>query len=173
MKYFFSLFAASLLLWIACGRNPAGTATLILLNGRFFTADSLRQPVTAIAIQGERILALGSDEEMKKLAGARTEIIDLQGAFAMPGFIEGHGHFSSLGRSLQNLNLLNTKSWQEITGLVAEKEWLTAPECCDICDEMNGKTAPLDEDFEGGVSLPLHPNCRCTVLPVLKGPNDE
>ena len=131
MKYFFSLFVASLFLWVACGRNPAGTATLILLNGRFFTADSIRQPVTAIAIQGERILALGSDEEMKKLAGATTEIIDLHGAFAMPGFIEGHGHFSSLGRSLQNLNLLNTKSWQEITGLVAEKvktpppgEWL-------------------------------------------------
>ena len=66
----------------------------------------------------------------------------------------------------------NTAGWRA-TGLVAEKEWLTAPECCDICDEMNGKTAPLDEDFEGGASMPLHPNCRCTALPVLKDQTED
>lgn len=107
------------LLFAFCTQSP--TPNLILLNGNFFTADSLRPHATAVAIQGERILAVGTDEEIKKLAGAKTEIIDLQGNFAMPGFIEGHGHFSGLGRSLQNLNLLNTKSWQEITSLVAEK----------------------------------------------------
>jgi phenylalanyl-tRNA synthetase beta chain len=45
----------------------------------------------------------------------------------MPGFIEGHGHFLGLGQSLQNLNLMQTKSWEEITNLVAEKAKTTAP----------------------------------------------
>jgi predicted amidohydrolase YtcJ len=104
------------------GKNPeAAIPTLILYNGNFFTADSGRTQVTALAISGDRILALGADDAMKKLAGEGTQLIDLQGAFAMPGFIEGHGHFNGLGRSLQNLNLIQTRSWAEVTGLVAEK----------------------------------------------------
>lgn len=118
MKLYPFPFAAILFL-VACAQKPG--ATLVLFNGNIFTADSLHPHAAAIAINGERILAVGSDEEIKKLAGTKTEMVDLHGAFAMPGFIEGHGHFSSLGRSLQNLNLLSTKSWQEITGLVAEK----------------------------------------------------
>lgn len=103
----------------AARKSPA--PDLILINGNFFTADSANLQVSAVAIQGERIVATGTDEEIKKLAGEKTEVIDLQGAFAMPGFIEGHGHFSGLGKSLQNLNLLHAKTWQEITGMVAEK----------------------------------------------------
>ncbi len=96
-------------------------ASLILLNGVFFTADSLHPSATAVAVAGDRILAVGSDAEMRLLANEKTEVVDLQGAFAMPGFIEGHGHFEALGTSLINLNLMSTKSWQEIVQLVAEK----------------------------------------------------
>lgn len=104
------------------GKNPESpTPSLILYNGNFFTADSSQTRVTALAIAGDRILALGADEAIKKLAGQGTQLLDLQGAFAMPGFIEGHGHFNGLGRSLQNLNLIQTRSWAEVTGLVAEK----------------------------------------------------
>lgn len=114
--------------FFACTSNPKGSvADLILVNGNFFTADSLRPHATAVAILDDKILAVGTDEEIKKMAGEKTEVIDLQGAFAMPGFIEGHGHFAGLGQSLQNLNLLNSKSWQEITGLVAEKAKTTQP----------------------------------------------
>ncbi|MEI6409186.1 MAG: amidohydrolase [Bacteroidota bacterium] len=113
------------LIFAACntkpGNNTAPKPTLILLNGNFFTADSLHPQVSALAISGDRIMALGSDTDMRALADASTQILDLQGAFAMPGFIEGHGHFAGLGKSLQNLNLLNTKSWAEITQQVAEK----------------------------------------------------
>lgn len=118
-----------LALLAACS-NPKTTpvATLILVNGHFFTADSLHPDVTAVAIAGDRILAVGADAEMRKLADEKTEVLDLQGAFAMPGFVEGHGHFSGLGGSLQNLNLLNTKSWQEIVEIVAEKAKTTAPD---------------------------------------------
>jgi predicted amidohydrolase YtcJ len=72
-------------------------------------------------VAGDRILAVGTVTEMRRYATDKTEVVDLQGAFAMPGFIEGHGHFEGLGASLINLNLMSTKSWQEIVGLVAEK----------------------------------------------------
>jgi hypothetical protein len=127
MKNLYCLLLLSPLLFSCSQPNPQSPIpNLLLINGNFFTADSLRPHATAVAILDDKILAVGSDEEMKKLAGEKTEIIDLQGAFAMPGFIEGHGHFAGLGLSLQNLNLLNTKSWQEIAALVAEKA-KTAP----------------------------------------------
>ncbi len=117
------------LLMAACSETPKPSAapSLIFINGNFFTADSLNSKATAIAIVGDRILALGNDADMQKLADKNTQIIDLQGAFAMPGFIEGHGHFNGLGQSLQNLNLINTKSWAEITSLVAEKAKTAQP----------------------------------------------
>lgn len=110
-----------LLLCNACTQTAAPKATLILYNGVFFTADSSQQTHHAIAIAQDRILALGSDAEIQKLASSSTEQIDLNGAFVMPGLIEGHGHFSSLGRSLQNINLLHTESWAAVVAQVAEK----------------------------------------------------
>lgn len=50
---------------------------------------------------------------------------------------------------------------------IAKKQWLTAPDCCDECHEIDGLTIGIDEEFPGGVGgPPLHPNCRCDVLPV-------
>lgn len=117
-----------LLLCNACTPTAAPKATLILYNGVFFTADSSKQAYSAIAIAQDRILALGSDAEIQKLANPGTEQIDLNGAFVMPGLIEGHGHFSSLGRSLQNINLLHTQSWREVVAQVAEKSKITPPD---------------------------------------------
>lgn len=119
----FLAFSVILLLTAGACKNTTDTqkATLILLNGNIWTADSLNPKATAIALQGERILFVGDDAGAKASASDSTRIIDLQGAFVTPGFIEGHGHFSALGRSLQNLNLMNTKSWQEIVRLTAEK----------------------------------------------------
>lgn len=111
--------------------KTAETATLILLNGQFFTAEKSQPTATAVAVRGDRILYVGDAAGAKKWAGDSTRILDLQGAFVMPGLIEGHGHFASLGRSLLNINLLDTKSWEEVVSRVAEKaksalpgEWL-------------------------------------------------
>lgn len=61
--------------------------------------------------------------------------------------------------------------WAE-SGLVSGREWLTAPDCCDECQDMNGKIAPVDGDFDGD-DVPLHPNCRCNTLPVLIKDNED
>ena len=55
---------------------------------------------------------------MEKHIGENTKMIDLEGKFVMPGFIEGHGHFSGLGQSLINLNFLKSTSWEEIVAAV-------------------------------------------------------
>lgn len=60
-----------------------------------------------------------------------------------------------------------TIGWRE-SGLVEQLEWLTAAGCCDACTAMNGKRAGLDGLFPGGKKCPLHPNCRCTVVAVLR-----
>ncbi|MCC7504889.1 MAG: amidohydrolase [Saprospiraceae bacterium] len=115
------LIAFGALLWLSCSRQVRPSATLVLLNGNFFTADSLNPHASAVAIRENRILYVGDDAGASALADKNTQTIDLKGAFAMPGFIEGHGHFSSLGRGLQNLNLGSAQSWDEIVGLVQEK----------------------------------------------------
>lgn len=62
--------------------------------------------------------------------------------------------------------------WKE-SGVVAEKEWIVAQDNeCDECSALDGKTVPLDEEFEDG-DPPLHPNCRCDVLPVLAPEEDD
>lgn len=125
MKYLCLLLVA---LAFGCSRPQATPrATLLFLNGHFFTADTLKPEATAIAVAGDRILAVGSNAEAEALAGPSTERIDLKGAFAMPGFIEGHAHFAALGRSLQHLDLMHTQSWEEVVQMVAEKAKTAAP----------------------------------------------
>ncbi|MDX1479390.1 MAG: amidohydrolase, partial [Saprospiraceae bacterium] len=97
------------------------TAELIIFNANIYTVDPLQPDAQAIAIADGRVLALGDDSEILALQDAGTEVIDAGGNFVMTGFIEGHGHFTGLGSSLQNLNFLTTKTWQDIVAAVAEK----------------------------------------------------
>ena len=81
----------------------------------------------AVAIRDGKILMVGDDKEVNKLRDDSTIMIDAEGQFVMPGFIEAHGHFSGLGSSLQNLNFLRSKSWEEIVSMVGEKVKDSAP----------------------------------------------
>jgi predicted amidohydrolase YtcJ len=64
-------------------------------------------------------VAVGSDEQITAYIGADTEVVELAGRFAMPGFIEGHGHFMSLGRARQILDLNDIRNWDEAVNMVA------------------------------------------------------
>ncbi len=63
-------------------------------------------------------MAVGSDGEIGAYVGPQTEIIDLKGGLAVPGLIDGHGHFMSLGESLMGLDLRHPATWGEIVALV-------------------------------------------------------
>jgi hypothetical protein len=118
MKKFLLLALAALL--IGCQSQQDEVADVIYINGDIYTVNTEQPRAEAIAVKGERILAVGENGEIEKYKGENTEVIDLDGKFAMPGFIEGHGHFSGLGQSLMNLNFLKSRSWDEIVNMVAE-----------------------------------------------------
>jgi predicted amidohydrolase YtcJ len=108
-----------LLTLFSCQTNKQEADT-ILLNGNIYTVDEANPSAQAIAIKDGIILQVGTNEAIEQLKGEKTEVIDLQGQFAMPGFIEGHGHFSGMGYSLIDLNFLKSKNWDEIVQQVAE-----------------------------------------------------
>jgi len=100
-------------------RGSVGSADLVLRNGRIITMDNRWPQVSALAVKGDRILAIGSDRDMLRYTGMETQVIDLKGMLTIPGFIEGHGHFYSLGASLMELELRNAENWDAIIALVA------------------------------------------------------
>ena len=116
-----------LLAVLGCTDNSSRTETelenkfadLVLKNGFIATVDPNIGNVTAIAINDYLITATGDDQKIDEFIGANTEVIDLDGRFVMPGFIEGHGHFMSLGRSKQILDLNDVDGWEEIVSKVA------------------------------------------------------
>jgi predicted amidohydrolase YtcJ len=69
------------------------SADLILHNGKVFTADLEQPSAEAVAIRGERILAVGPSDEIKRLANAKTRLLDLQGRTVIPGINDAHFHF--------------------------------------------------------------------------------
>ncbi len=93
---------------------------LILYNGNIITLDDRAPNVQALAAGSGKILAIGSDEEIKSMAHAETRMIDLEGKTAIPGLIEGHAHFMSFGYSKMKLRLNETRNWSEIVTLVRE-----------------------------------------------------
>jgi predicted amidohydrolase YtcJ len=100
---------------------------LILHGGKVVTMDDKMSEAQAVAVRGERILAIGGDAEIRALGGPATKTIDLAGRMAMPGFIECHGHFLGLGDSKRRLDLTKAASWEEIVGLVGAEAKKTPP----------------------------------------------
>ena len=93
---------------------------LVLRGGVVATVDADNTMAEAVAIDDGWIVAVGSDEDVDTLIGAQTRVIELDGRFAMPGFIEGHGHYMSLGNSKTILDLNNVANWDEIVQMVAD-----------------------------------------------------
>ena len=102
------------------GTAVAPPADLVLTNGRIVTVDPAQPDAEAIAISKDRIQAIGSAAEIKTMIGPATQVIDMQGQLAIPGFIESHGHFPGVGGAQLQLNLMNVESWDKIVLMVAE-----------------------------------------------------
>jgi predicted amidohydrolase YtcJ len=94
-------------------------AELVPRNGTIATLDEQQPRAQSLAVRGGRIALLGSDAQTEPLVGPGTKVIDLAGRFAMPGFIEGHGHFMMLGRSELSLDLSDARTWDEVVARVA------------------------------------------------------
>jgi predicted amidohydrolase YtcJ len=99
---------------------------LLLENGRFWTADPRRPRTSALAILGDRIVALG--EEAVPAAGPRARRIDLGGRFVLPGFIDNHVHLRDGSLRLSRVRLRGVRTREEFTRVVAEHASGLAPE---------------------------------------------
>jgi predicted amidohydrolase YtcJ len=94
-------------------------ADLVLRNGKVVTLDAAKPQAEAIAITGGKIVAVGTNAQIAREIQPSTKVIDLNGRLAIPGFIEGHGHFMGVGESKLMLNLRDAKNWEQIVAMVA------------------------------------------------------
>ena len=95
-------------------------ADLLLLHGRIYTSNPTRPWVQALAIRGENILAIGSNQEVEKFRGPTTRVIDLGDRMAMPGIIDSHIHFLEGSLSLDQVNLDEARSLPELKRRIRE-----------------------------------------------------
>jgi predicted amidohydrolase YtcJ len=102
-------------------------ADLVFLGGNVITVDEAFSIHSAVAVQGKHIVAVGSEADIKPLINDKTHVIDLGGKTLLPGIVDPHGHIHSLGRLLQNVDLNQTTSYQQIIDLVAERAKSTPP----------------------------------------------
>jgi predicted amidohydrolase YtcJ len=101
--------------------EPQPGADTVLSNGKILTVDEDFSIVEAIAIDGDRVLATGSNEEMLALADATTEVVDLEGRTVIPGLIDNHVHFiRTVQRWHQQARIDGVASREEALSIVAE-----------------------------------------------------
>jgi len=115
----FILCVSIICLFFSCAQKKE-PADLVLMNGKIVTVDDKKPEAQALAVKGNVILAVGNDKEIKGYITDTTEVIDLEGKLAIPGFTDAHGHFTGLGRSLMRLNFMHVKNWDEIVAMVKE-----------------------------------------------------
>jgi predicted amidohydrolase YtcJ len=90
-----------------------GDADLVLTNGRVYTVDAARSWAGAVAVRGDRIVAVGEADRVGDLIGTRTEVIDLRGRMLLPGFQDAHVHPVSGGLDLLQCALHDAGSLPE------------------------------------------------------------
>ena len=93
------------------GAQPS--ADLVLVNGNIWTVNAAQPRAEAVACLGGRIVAVGSNDEIRKWAGPATRVVDLAGKLVVPGFNDAHVHFASGGQSLAGVQQRDAKSEAE------------------------------------------------------------
>jgi predicted amidohydrolase YtcJ len=122
-----------------CAQNLSAAPDTIFYDGKILTGTRLKSGdadptpgrVSAVAVLAGKIVAVGGDAAMLTLKDAHTETIDLQGAFAMPGFNDAHTHMASAGRQRMSVDLDNVPSLaamlakvQAYAATLAPGEWI-------------------------------------------------
>lgn len=92
---------------------PPVTADVIFTGGRILTLDPTRPRARALAVHDERVLAVGSDDDMRPYLGPRTQRVALRGATVLPGLTDAHVHVEGLGQARAALDLVGTRSLEE------------------------------------------------------------
>jgi hypothetical protein len=119
-------------LFASCAKE-APRADLVLLNGEITTMEAAAPAARALAVKGDRILAVcATGEEAEALIGPETKVVDLRGGWAVPGIIDGHVHFNQAGALILDANLMTVsdeaglrREIARVAGLLEDGEWIT------------------------------------------------
>lgn len=93
---------------------------LILVNGDVRTLDAELPRAEAVAVSGGRIVAVGRNDEIRRLAGERTQIIDAKGQLVLPGFNDSHVHFAAIGNKFSSLDVRGISTADNVAAKVLE-----------------------------------------------------
>lgn len=96
-------------------------ADLIIINGKIITVDQDDSIVEAVACKGNKIIAVGSNDQIKTYAGKHTQVMDLEGKTMTPGFIDTHVHFSAGGRNVRRVDLRYVRSMDALVEELRKK----------------------------------------------------
>ncbi|MGH9498204.1 MAG: amidohydrolase [Terriglobales bacterium] len=120
MKITYALLLLSCLVWttIAAAQGKP-VADLIITNANIWTGDEAQPRAQAVAVLGDRIIAVGSDADVEGLRGPNTRVMDAGGKLLLPGFNDAHVHFVSGGAQLDSVQLNDVTSPEEFVRRVA------------------------------------------------------
>jgi predicted amidohydrolase YtcJ len=116
---------------LAASAAPAGAGApdTILFNGKIFTSAQSQLYVQALAVQGDRIEAVGDSEQIKRLAGPRTKLIDLDGRTVIPGLNDAHNHLGISPAGTVRLHFGNgDPAWSDAEPVIAAAERKSSPD---------------------------------------------
>jgi predicted amidohydrolase YtcJ len=102
-----------------CETRPA--ADLIITNGKLYTVDKSHPRAEALAVIGDRIVAVGTASDIDQWRGTKTRVIDARERLVLPGFNDAHTHFLAGGLQLDNIQLKDASSPQEFASRIGER----------------------------------------------------
>jgi predicted amidohydrolase YtcJ len=105
---------------LSCQEEPQPTADLLIENATIYSVDDSFSKATAIAVKDGKIIFIGSQEELAKENLKASKTVDASGKFIYPGLIDAHCHFYRLGQQVQLVDLVGTKSYQEVLYKIQE-----------------------------------------------------
>ena len=120
IRTFVALLAGAVSMIAAVGQSRP-VADLIITHANIWTADDARPRAQAVAVFGDRIIAVGTNAEVEGLRGPNTRTIDAGGKLLLPGFNDAHVHFVSGGLQLDSVQLDDVTSPEEFVRRVAER----------------------------------------------------
>lgn len=116
-----TLFLLSVLLFLVSGAEARSKpADLILYNGFIWTVDEAKPQAEAVAVSGDKIVKVGPNAEILSLKDKDTRIIDLKGAFVVPGFNDNHVHFASAAQFFWNTQLMDIHADRDFVARIRE-----------------------------------------------------
>src|SRR5687768_15856696 len=95
-------------------------ADLVVLNANVHTGNKSQPKAQAVAVSGNKIVAVGTDAQIRAFAGPRTKLIDVGGKAVVPGFNDAHVHFMETGAQLSSVDLRDAKSPEEFVRRIKE-----------------------------------------------------